>query len=443
MHADRGDDRVDPPGARRRVAGDQHRQQVELRLQRVAVGDRVGDDDGGEDPRRVHPPQGEGAGRPDPGDHEGVRLPRRPPPLAEQVERREPRHGDDAAGEQVLDDGRASSPPDGHAGTVPTAGPRRHRPDGQARLRRSTERPCREPAARLARRPMRPTPVLPDARPVPSLAEQLRSARHRRARRRRAALVALVAVPAALLGARARRRGDRRARRCGVGRHRHHAARPLDDVDADRPPPRAGRRVRAGAGRRRRRRARPHDHLRASGPPRSRRRCSRPRSPSGDRSRRRCGGSSRPTGRCTCRAWRSTSATGPPPTGSPTRAPASASAGPWPGSGGTSSGASAGRRRARARRRRRCPRTPRRPGLSRRREHRDTAELVERRYAVPARCATGLAVALDDGQALVLDETREGACRRSGRRRARVIARGAQPPVQLLGVSDLRPEPER
>jgi D-alanyl-D-alanine carboxypeptidase len=50
---------------------------------------------------------------------------------------------------------------------------------------------------------MRPTPVLPDARPVPSLAEQLRSARHRRARQRRTALVALVAVPAALLGARA------------------------------------------------------------------------------------------------------------------------------------------------------------------------------------------------------------------------------------------------
>jgi D-alanyl-D-alanine carboxypeptidase len=45
---------------------------------------------------------------------------------------------------------------------------------------------------------MRPTPVLPDARLVTSLAEQRRSARHRRARRRRTALVALVALPAAL-----------------------------------------------------------------------------------------------------------------------------------------------------------------------------------------------------------------------------------------------------
>jgi zinc D-Ala-D-Ala carboxypeptidase len=49
---------------------------------------------------------------------------------------------------------------------------------------------------------MRPTPSLLDARPVPSVAEQLRSARHRRARRRRAAIGALVAVPAALLAAR-------------------------------------------------------------------------------------------------------------------------------------------------------------------------------------------------------------------------------------------------
>ena len=32
---------------------------------------------------------------------------------------------------------------------------------------------------------MRPTPVVPDARPVPSIAEQLRAARHRRERRRR------------------------------------------------------------------------------------------------------------------------------------------------------------------------------------------------------------------------------------------------------------------
>lgn len=50
---------------------------------------------------------------------------------------------------------------------------------------------------------MRPTPVVPDARPVPSITEQLRAARHRRSRRRRIALVALIAVPAALLGARA------------------------------------------------------------------------------------------------------------------------------------------------------------------------------------------------------------------------------------------------
>ena len=37
---------------------------------------------------------------------------------------------------------------------------------------------------------------------MPSLAEQLRAARHRRARRRRSALVTLVAVPVVLLGAR-------------------------------------------------------------------------------------------------------------------------------------------------------------------------------------------------------------------------------------------------
>jgi len=49
---------------------------------------------------------------------------------------------------------------------------------------------------------MRPTAVLLDARSVPSIADQLRSARHRRSRRRRAALGALVAVPAALLGGR-------------------------------------------------------------------------------------------------------------------------------------------------------------------------------------------------------------------------------------------------
>jgi hypothetical protein len=46
-------------------------------------------------------------------------------------------------------------------------------------------------------------PVVPDARPVPSIAEQLRVARHRREHRRRVAVGVLVAVPAALLGARA------------------------------------------------------------------------------------------------------------------------------------------------------------------------------------------------------------------------------------------------
>ena len=49
---------------------------------------------------------------------------------------------------------------------------------------------------------MWPTPVVPDTRPVPSLAEQLRTDRHRRERRRRVTVGALVAVPAALLGAR-------------------------------------------------------------------------------------------------------------------------------------------------------------------------------------------------------------------------------------------------
>ena len=49
---------------------------------------------------------------------------------------------------------------------------------------------------------MRPTPVVPDARLVPSIAEQLRRTRHRRERRRRVTVAALVAVPAALLGAR-------------------------------------------------------------------------------------------------------------------------------------------------------------------------------------------------------------------------------------------------
>jgi D-alanyl-D-alanine carboxypeptidase len=49
---------------------------------------------------------------------------------------------------------------------------------------------------------MRPTPVVPDARPVPSIAEQLRAARHRRERRRRVTAGVLVAAAAALLGAR-------------------------------------------------------------------------------------------------------------------------------------------------------------------------------------------------------------------------------------------------
>ena len=49
---------------------------------------------------------------------------------------------------------------------------------------------------------MRPTPVLPDARCVSSIAEQLRADRHRRERRRRATLGVLVAVPAVLLGVR-------------------------------------------------------------------------------------------------------------------------------------------------------------------------------------------------------------------------------------------------
>jgi zinc D-Ala-D-Ala carboxypeptidase len=49
---------------------------------------------------------------------------------------------------------------------------------------------------------MRPRPVAPDARRVPSIAQQLRTARRRRARRRRVIAVALVAAPTALLGAR-------------------------------------------------------------------------------------------------------------------------------------------------------------------------------------------------------------------------------------------------
>jgi LAS superfamily LD-carboxypeptidase LdcB len=49
---------------------------------------------------------------------------------------------------------------------------------------------------------MRPTAALLDARSMPSLSDQLRSARRRRSRRRRAAVGALVAVPAALVAAR-------------------------------------------------------------------------------------------------------------------------------------------------------------------------------------------------------------------------------------------------
>src|SRR6266545_339700 len=45
---------------------------------------------------------------------------------------------------------------------------------------------------------MRPTPVVSDARPVPSVAEQLRAARHRRERRRRVTVGVLVAVPTGL-----------------------------------------------------------------------------------------------------------------------------------------------------------------------------------------------------------------------------------------------------
>src|SRR5688572_2018073 len=49
---------------------------------------------------------------------------------------------------------------------------------------------------------MRPTPVASDARPVPTIAEQLRAARHRRQRRLRATVGVLLAGPAAVLGAR-------------------------------------------------------------------------------------------------------------------------------------------------------------------------------------------------------------------------------------------------
>lgn len=49
---------------------------------------------------------------------------------------------------------------------------------------------------------MRPTPVVSDARLVPSIAEQLRADRRRRERRRRVSVGVLVAGPAAFLGAR-------------------------------------------------------------------------------------------------------------------------------------------------------------------------------------------------------------------------------------------------
>ena len=49
---------------------------------------------------------------------------------------------------------------------------------------------------------MRPAPVASDAQPVPSIAEQLRAARHRRERRQRVTAGLVVAVAAALLGAR-------------------------------------------------------------------------------------------------------------------------------------------------------------------------------------------------------------------------------------------------
>ena len=49
---------------------------------------------------------------------------------------------------------------------------------------------------------MWPTPVVPDARLVPTIAEQLRAARYRRERRRRVTVGMLVAAPFALLGVR-------------------------------------------------------------------------------------------------------------------------------------------------------------------------------------------------------------------------------------------------
>ena len=49
---------------------------------------------------------------------------------------------------------------------------------------------------------MRPTRGVPDAQPVPSIAEQLRVARRRRQRRRRASVSALVAVCAVVVGSR-------------------------------------------------------------------------------------------------------------------------------------------------------------------------------------------------------------------------------------------------
>ena len=202
----------------------------------------------------------------------------------------------------------------------------------------------RQPAACRARRPMRPIAVVLDARSVPSLEPTDPAARRRRFRRRRAAVGALVAVPAALLAARLA--AGATAAPAGATSTTTTPAAPTPASATDRPPARTDRRVRAGAGQRRRGRARTSRSPPGSGQPTSRRHYSRPRSPSGDHWKRRCGGSSRPTGRCTCRAWPSTSATAPLRTGWTRRAPASGSAGPCRGSGGTSSGASAGRRRA-------------------------------------------------------------------------------------------------
>jgi hypothetical protein len=105
---------------------------------------------------------------------------------------------------------------------------------------------------------MRPRAVLLDARSMPSLSDQIRSARRRRSRRRRAAAGALVAVPAALLVARLVSSGaTAEPARASTTTRRSH-----DDVGVDRARARTPRRVRAGAGQRRRRRLPPQDHFR-------------------------------------------------------------------------------------------------------------------------------------------------------------------------------------